>query len=135
MSQENAKKVALGVIEAVGKGRKPEKTKLAEQNGYSKESARAGKATQTKTYKETIKPFLDKLEAERDRIIDSLGKKDLTVVEYDKLMGSLDKAVKNLQLLQGKPTENTNFTLEDDKKNIIDKALEGIGRNDTEAGE
>ncbi len=106
MSSENAKKVALDVIDAVIKGKRACKEEITQKNGYTKQSARAQKAVRTKTYKETIRPFLERLTEHRDKVIMAMEKKNLNKEQYKILTDSLNKINHDIQLLGGKETEN-----------------------------
>lgn len=121
---ENAKAVANDILEEVGKGRIPKKTKIQEKRGYSKSSARAGKALQTKAYKEEMRPIVSRLEKERQRIIKALETKDLDEERYKDLVDGMDKITKNIQLLGNKPTEITKHQLTDDEMDEIDELLD-----------
>ena len=105
MPSESAKAVAREVIELVGKGGKIHKQRIQEKHGYSKASARSGRALATKTYKKTMAPLIERLEEERDAIIERL-KKTRNKAKYRDLIDGLDKTTKNIQLLSGGKTAN-----------------------------
>jgi hypothetical protein len=105
MASENARLVAKKVLENIGKGKKVSVNKIAPEFGYSKTTAGSGQIQKTKTYQKEIKPLLDRLEEERDKIIERL-KKTRSKAKYRDLIDGLDKITKNHQLLSGKKTAN-----------------------------
>ena len=107
MASLAAKKVAEEIIQKVGMGEIPQKGKIQVKHGYSINSARSNKAMETKSYKETIAPFVDKMIAERDRLVESMKTKDLSRVDYAKHIMGVDVFTKNINLLSGEPTERT----------------------------
>ncbi|MCK9319536.1 hypothetical protein [Methanoculleus sp.] len=103
---ENAKAVAQEVIQTVRKGQKVIKGEIIRKHGYSQSvSERPSKVTDTQSYKDEIEPFLEGLIKERERILKALKTKDLSKVQYEGLVRSLDLATKNIQLLSGGATE------------------------------
>lgn len=100
-----AKRTAQEVLVTIGKGKKPNVTKLAIKNGYSPTTAGSGLVQKTQTYQETILPFVEQLEKERQRVIKAMMSRELTEVQYDKLSNVMDTLTKNVQLLSGKETE------------------------------
>ena len=57
-----------------------------------------------------LKPFIDKLILHRNRILKRMDK-TINKAEYAELSNSLDKVVKNIQLLSGGKTENNEMTI------------------------
>jgi len=106
MASEAAKQVAQEVILTVGNGSIPNKEKIQLKHGYSKVSARKGKAIQTKTYKKELQPYVIRLEAFREKILTELEGKDLTKVRFKELNDALNKNTHDIQLLSGGSTEN-----------------------------
>ena len=104
MASLNAKAVAREVLETIGKGRKPNISKIGPKHGYSKKSSAAGTIQKSKTYQKELKPLVDRLEEERNAIIERL-KVTRNKAKYRDLMDGLDKVTKNIQLLGGKPTD------------------------------
>lgn len=100
-----AKEVAREVVGTVGKGKRPNITKIAISKGYSPKTANAGKVQATKTYKAEIAPLVQRLEEERDAIVKALKSKR-GKAKYRDLIDGLDKITKNLQLLTGGATSN-----------------------------
>lgn len=112
MGSENAKAVALEVLESLGKGKKINLGKIARKKGYAENTADNPKnITETKSYQEIVEPFLEKMIRERDRIIQAMETKDLSEVQYQHLAEVADKFTKNIQLLGGKPTENNKLEI------------------------
>lgn len=120
-TSQAAKAVAREVIREVGNGRRPHKTKIQIKHGYSRESARSGKALKTKSYKEEIQPIVDRLEIERDRAVRLMSKK-IGKAKYRDLVDSVDKLTKNLRLLTGESTANVAIGI----KRLNDKELEKL---------
>lgn len=105
----NAKAVAKEVIDTVRKGKKVNMQVIQQKHGYSKTSAKAMKATNTKSFKEAIDPVLDAMKTERDAVLKAMkGKR--SKAKYRDLMDGLDKLTKNIQLLGGKETGNQKVT-------------------------
>lgn len=102
---ENAKAVGLEVVSKVCNGKKVNFQEIQKKHGYSERSARAMKAKQTKTYKRTTKPFFEQLQREQQRLFNAIEKKDLTEMQYESAVRSLDILTKNIQLLSGGATE------------------------------
>lgn len=105
MASPNAEKVALDVIKAVSNGKLANKQKITEANGYSKKSARAQKAVRTKTYQKTIRPVVDGIAEEIEKIKIELKSRDISEERYNDLVRSMDLLIKNYQLLTGGNTE------------------------------
>lgn len=100
-----AEEVAKEVIDTVRRGKIPNRSKISIKHGYSPQSAKASKAVRTKTYQDTIKPFVQKLEEERERAINDLKGK-IGKAKYRDLVDAIDKLTKNHQLLTGGATSN-----------------------------
>lgn len=105
MASIAARQVAQDVLGKIGKGEKPNVTKLAIKRGYSPTTADKGIVQKTKTYQATIKPFIEQLEVERQRAIDQLAGK-IDEAKYRDLVDAIDKITKNHQLLTGGSTAN-----------------------------
>ncbi len=105
MASIAAREVAREVMGMVGKGKRPNVTKIAIEKGYSPITADGGKIQKTKTYKETIRPLVQRLETERDEIIKRL-EATRNKAKYRDLIDGLDKITKNIQLLTGGSTQN-----------------------------
>lgn len=114
MSSENAKAVAMEVSENLRKGKRVILGKIIAKR-YSKSTSKSPQiVTETKSYKEAIKPIIEQLEEERQRAIKTL-KSRISKAKYRDLTDAIDKLTKNIQLLGGKPTENLNIG------NLLDK--------------
>lgn len=105
MASIAAKEVAKEVLKTIGKGGKPNISKIGVEKGYTKSSAAAGRIQKTKTYQAELKPVLDRLVEERDRAIKALAGK-ISKAKYRDLTDSIDKFTKNIQLLNGGKTSN-----------------------------
>lgn len=112
MGSENAKAVALEVVETLRKSQKVNLGKIIREKGYSKSVSEAPQnVTETKSYQDIVEPFLEKMVRERDRIIQAMEQKNLSEVQYQHLAEVADKFTKNIQLLGGKPTENNKLEI------------------------
>lgn len=119
----SAKSVAEEVIKIVGKGGNPHIQKIAEKHGYSKASARSGKAQETKSYKSVMEPAVKKLENIRNRLIEQLETQDLSKERPKDQVDMIAKLNHDIQLLGGKPTENIQILSQEEQENI-DKLLQ-----------
>lgn len=121
MASEPAKQVAREVLETIGKGKKPNISKIGPKHGYAKTTASAGLIQKTKSYQAEIQPLVQRLEVERDAIIERL-KSTRDKAKYRDLIDGLDKITKNIQLLSGGATENIKLSpLADSLKQIASK--------------
>ncbi len=77
------------------------------RNGYSRTSALAQKALQTKSFKQAMNNTIELMEAVRAKSLLALVNKDHSKEKYRDLADGIDKMTKNTQLLSGKATENT----------------------------
>lgn len=111
MGSESAKAVAREVSEAIRKGEPVVLGKIIRSKGYSKKTSESPqRVTETKSYKEELKPIVDQLEEERQAVIEDMkGKRGKA--KYRDLTDALDKITKNIQLLGGKPTENNKLEI------------------------
>jgi len=100
-----AREVAREVLKQVDMGGNPEITKIAPTKGYSPRTAHSGKIQKTKSFQAVVAPLVQRLEEERDAIIERL-KLTRDKAKYRDLIDGLDKITKNHQLLTGKSTEN-----------------------------
>lgn len=123
MASPNAENVAKEVIKLVRSGKIVNFQKIQKKNGYSDKSCKAMKAKQTKTYKRTIEPITDGLWREINRIKNELESRDLSEEKYKELVESLDKLVKNYQLLSGGATERREDIISPERQAILDKLL------------
>ncbi|MGH7782539.1 MAG: hypothetical protein ACREO5_01670, partial [Candidatus Binatia bacterium] len=74
MASEAAKSVAQEVLETIGKGERPNLTKIAIKKGYKPTTAKAGLVQKTKSYRNEIAPLVIRLEQERDAVIERMKK-------------------------------------------------------------
>lgn len=108
MASESAKAVAREVSKAIRNESPVNLGKIIRSKGYSKETSLKPKlVTSTKSYQEELKPVLDQLEKERQRLLIAISKKDLDQVRYEDATRSLDILTKNIQLLSGGNTEKS----------------------------
>lgn len=112
MASENARKAATKVLEKLGNGEKVVMGEILRQSGYSDNTAdNPISVTSTKSYQDTITPFVDKMIAERDRVILAMQVKDLDTVQYAQLNSAIDTFTKNIQLLSGQETERAGVNI------------------------
>ena len=127
MSSQNAKQVALEVLETIGKGKRINMGKIIKKKGYAQNTADNPKlVTETQTYKEIVDPFVAKMIKERDAIIARMPKVRNRAA-YHHLASSLDTLTKNIRLIQGKSTNNNlNINLSPERiKQLEDISSEG----------
>lgn len=108
MAVENPKTAAKKISENIRAGKKVILGKILEEVGYSESVCKAPqRVTETKAFKEEIKPIVDRWVKERERLTASLETKDLTNEKYKDIVASLDTLTKNIQLLNGGETERS----------------------------
>lgn len=105
MASIAAKAVAREVLETIGKGKRPNITKIAIKNGYAPSTAGSGLVTKTESYQSEIMPLVTRLELERDAIMERL-QKTRGKAKYRDLIDGLDKVTKNIQILTGGATDH-----------------------------
>lgn len=98
--------VAQDVINRVRQGKKVNMQEIQKAHGYSDFSAKAMKATRTKTYKEEMQTFLSKMERVRDKTLMALDKKDLDEAKIFDLNLLLKNLNHDIALIRGNATEN-----------------------------
>ena len=109
MSSVNAENVGLEVLETLGKEEKVKLGAIALRNGYAPNTAKNPKnITETKSYKRVVTPFLTRLIKHRDKLLRRM-EETIDDAEYNDLSNSLDKVVKNIQLLSGGATQNVDI--------------------------
>lgn len=124
MASHAAKAVAREVLVSVGKGRRPNITKIAIKKGYSPKTAGAGRVQTTKSYKEEITPLVESLQLERREIIKRM-RQVRSKAKYRDLVDGLDKITKNLQLLTGGSTANIAIIASDLTDNELQRIAYG----------
>lgn len=123
MTSINAQKVAQDVMKAVRKGQKVVLGKIIEKR-YSKSVSKSPtKVTETKSYKDEMRPIVEQLEVERQAIIKRLSHVR-NKAKYRDLIDGLDKTTKNIQLLTGGKTENIGIEASEEEKKTMRKALD-----------
>lgn len=123
MASIAARQVAEEVLETIGRGEIPSVNKIAPKKGYSKKTAKSGLIQKTKSYQSVVRPFIEKLEIERERAIDAMAGK-ISKAKYRDLSDAIDKLTKNHQLLTGGSTANVALGV----KRMKDDELERIAR-------
>lgn len=113
MSSLNAEMVAKKVIAKVRKGERVNLGNLIKEVGYSDGiSKQPTRITRQESYLSAIKPVVEQLEKERQRILKAMSQKDLSKEKYQTLVQSMDIVTKNTQLLGGKATDNVAIHVE-----------------------
>ena len=106
MASVNAYTAAQKVSETIRKGKKIVLGKILLESGYTKSTSESPThVTNTKTYKKAMKPLVDGLHEEIERIKLQLATRDLTEEKYRDLADVLNTLIKNFQLLSGGATE------------------------------
>ena len=112
MASENARQAAKKVLETVGKGKKVVMGEILREVGYADNTAdNPDHVTKTKSYQSVVNPFVEKMIAERDRVILAMQVKDLDTVQYAQLNSAIDTFTKNIQLLSGEETERAGVNI------------------------
>ena len=107
MASIAAREAAKEVLENLRQGKRPNLGKIALKKGYSAKTALNPKnITETKSYKEVIRPVVQRWEKERERITAAIEHHNLDDESLRDKMDALDKLTKNIQLLSGGSTEN-----------------------------
>ena len=127
MSSLNAQLVAQKVSETIRTGRKVVLGEIIRNSGYSMETSLKPKlVTDTKSYKKAIRPVIDGMESQIQRIKEAIASRDLEKEEYRTLIYSLDTFIKNHQLLSGGATSRQIFCIPSEimEKNNIRVSVE-----------
>ncbi len=112
MPSENAKAVAQEVIARVRKGKKVKLGEIIRKQGYSDSiSLSPTKITRTQSYKEEIRPIVERWQREIQRIQTQLESTDLEKEKYKDLVDSVDKLNKQVQLATGGNTEQVKIMI------------------------
>ncbi len=106
MGSINAQRVAHKVSGSIRKGEKVNLSKILVDVGYSKTTANSPTlVTNTISYQRALavenKPIVEKLDNEIQHMLNALSTKDYRKEETRIIVGSLDIAIKNRQLLSG----------------------------------
>ena len=121
MATENQKQVIQKTLENVRKGKLVNKGEILEKIGYGKSLKKVpSRIYDSKGVKEGLKPFIDKLKQERDRIINEMSIRTLNEVQYKELANVLDILAKNIQILSGGATDIIKVQIEEELKRYAD---------------
>jgi two-component sensor histidine kinase len=112
-------------METINAGKRVNLQEIQRGNGYTAKSAKAMKATQTKTYKDAMTPFASRLQKEISKIQLEMAKRSISDEDYRDLAEVLDKLNKNLQLATGGATENVHLTELDELRISIKNMIDG----------
>lgn len=100
------------------------KKQVLKEAGYSDGMAKNPQdVIESVGYKEAAKPFVEQMEEERQRLIDSMKTKSLDEVGYRDHVASVDTFTKNIQLLSGRATERAEVRLNPEREAEIRRAL------------
>lgn len=83
-------------------------------------------AIRSSDFKANVKPFLEQLRVQRQRMLDAIAVKDLTEAQLHDLVTGVDKFTKNVELLSGGVTERSEVTLNKERAEEIRKALDDV---------
>lgn len=90
------------------------------KSDYSENYANAStQLKKTKGFNKVMKPILDELKKEQQKIISEMRKRKIGSEKYKELAEVFEKISKQIQLREGKPTEIT-----DDYSNLTNEELE-----------
>lgn len=97
-------------------------TKAMRDANYSENTLNTPqKLTESVGGRELLNPIIEKMEKERDRLIQALSKKKLSKEKYRDMMEGIDKLTKNIQLLNGGATERQGLNITFDNAFIQDE--------------
>jgi len=120
----NAEAVGKEVIEMVGKGKKVILGEILRRHGYSDSVSKfPQKVTQTKSYKNVVKPYVERLRILRERALAQIEERDLGEEAIGELRNIMKDFTLSIELLEGRPTERVEQTLGQDEKKILDDIL------------
>lgn len=117
MASIAAARVAREVLETIGQKKKPSVAKIAERNGYTHTTAYSGQVQETATYRAIIDPAINDMVHLRDKFLQEMKRKDLSMERLDTLAQSVARFTHDIQLLSGKSTENV--SVEEDRKVLL----------------
>lgn len=93
-------------------------SKTMRETGYTDNTAKNPKnLTESKGFKEATEDLVRRMEEARDRAIGLLTSKE-EKADYNAIMNGVDKLTRNIQLLQGKPTEISKTSVEEVKERL-----------------
>lgn len=128
ITSENARAVAVEVVDKVGKGRKINLGEIIRDHGYSDSVSKSpAKVTRTKSYKNTILELLNSMQREAIQIVEIIGTKR-NKASFRDLIDGMEKTVKGITLLQQSTPKNLGDEkpLPEDEKRLL---LEVLSRN------
>jgi hypothetical protein len=124
MASKNAEAVGKEISETIRKGKKVVLGKIIKSHGYSDQTSKKPKLVlDTESCQKEIRPIIEQLELERQRLADAIKEKDLSKVQYSEAVRSLDLLIKNIQLLSDKPTENIKGFLTQEQTDELKKHI------------
>lgn len=118
---ENAKAVAMDVIDHLKKGKKVILGEILRKHGYSDLVSRSPHiVTDTLGYKMVMNDFIKQMMHHRDKVLKEMEVTDLSTVDYDKLSQSLTRLNHDIDLL-GSSDERSELEIQlsEDKYAII----------------
>ena len=117
MASLAARAVAHEVLETIGKGKRPNITKIAVKHGYAYKTASKGEVVKTLTYKRDTAQAIAVMERSRQKALDEMIGKDLSHESFTSLTVAVKNLTHDIQLLSGGSTSNTAHT--EDKRVLI----------------
>ena len=127
MATKRQKNATVKVVENRGNV-----SKSMRQVGYSKKTAKNPKnLTDSKGYKEEMKPFIDQLIAERQKAISAITISKRRLADYPELITGIDKMTKLIELLSGRNTDRFGFSIDKfiNSENDIDKKIQKANKS------
>lgn len=109
---KNAERVAKKVVEKVRNGEIVKIGEIMRETGYSDITSRnPQRVTRTMSYIATVRPVLEGIDLQIEKVKVAMANKDLSQETYATLNYSLDTLIRNQQLLSGGATERNVFVL------------------------
>jgi len=121
---DNAEAVAIEIQSRVRKGTKVNVGQIMKDKGYSESTSKhPDKVRRTQSYKKKMKPFVKRMETERDAALAAMkGKRGKA--NYSDLTRGVDTLTKNIELVSGRPTERVEKELPPKQAEKLDQLLE-----------
>jgi ribosomal protein L17 len=122
MASIAAKEVAKEVLGDIGRGKKPNITKIAVKKGYTYKTANSGEVQKTKTFQKEVRPIVDRMIIARDKAL-ALMDKTVSKAKYRDLSDGVSKLTTQIQLLSGEATERFDLKAVDEVRNQVNDLI------------
>lgn len=107
VKKNNATRYAELLVEHLDKGIPFKKKELTALAGYKGTSINAGSIIEkTESAQKILIPFYEKLEKQREKTMNEIASRDLSGIDYEVLVKTVDSFTKNINLLTGRSTSN-----------------------------